>query len=359
MSRSQRRSPPFTGPARNASGTILQGFLRVTRLEVSIVIPTRNRSTLLALTLRSVLCQRNVDLEVVIVDEASTDDTPALLASVRDPRVRVIRHDTPRGVSTARNRGAAAAHADWIAFLDDDDLWAPNKLALQLEAARASGALWAYVGHININMHDVVTGGAPPLCPGALVEELPRHNVVPGGCSGVMVSRKGLAIAGMFDERLQALADWDLWLRLSHVGTPACVPQPLVAYRVHGQQMSLDTSRVEDDFRILSDRNPAASPAILYRYLGWWALRVKNHRGALQLFVRGWRQRRSDYSTAMLAADIASLCRDILEHRLHMRWPIVHSSAQLSEEHRAWRREGQAWIDRLVDGESVDSRGSE
>jgi glycosyltransferase involved in cell wall biosynthesis len=328
-------------------------------VEVSVVIPTRNRSTLLALTLRSVLCQRDVDLEVVIVDEASTDDTPAFLASVRDRRVRVIRHDSARGVSTARNHGAAAADADWIAFLDDDDLWAPNKLALQLQAARASSALWAYVGHININMHHVVTGGAPPLGPRALVEELPRHNVVPGGCSGVMVSKKGLAIAGMFDERLQPLADWDLWLRLSHAGAPACVPQPLVAYRVHGQQMSLDTSRVEAEFRILSERNPAASPGILYRYLGWWALRVKNHRGALQLFVRGWRQRRSDYSTAMLAADIASLSRDLLEHRLRMRWPMVRGSADLSDEHRAWRREGQVWIDRLVAGEGVGSRGSQ
>jgi glycosyltransferase involved in cell wall biosynthesis len=328
-------------------------------VEVSIVIPTRNRSTLLAMTLRSVLCQRDVDLEVVIVDEASTDDTPALLASVRDSRVRVIRHDTPRGVSTARNRGAAEAHADWIAFLDDDDLWAPNKLALQLQAARASGALWAYVGHININMHHVVTGGAPPLCPSALLEELPRHNVVPGGCSGVVVSKKALAIAGMFDARLQPLADWDLWLRLSHAGIPAWVPQPLVAYRVHGQQMSLDTARVEAEFRILSDRNPAANPAILYRYLGWWALRVKNHRGALQLFVRSWLQRRSEYSTAMLAADVASLSRDILEHRLRIRWPIVRGSAQLSEEHRAWRREGQAWIDRLVAGDGIDSCGIE
>jgi len=310
------------------------------------------------MTLRSVLRQRDVDLEVVIVDEASTDDTIKMLASVRDARVRVIRHDTPLGVSTARNRGASEARADWIAFLDDDDLWAPNKLALQLQAARASGALWAYVGHININMHHIVTGGAPPLPPSALLEELPRHNVVPGGCSGVVVSKKGLALAGMFDARLQPLADWDLWLRLSHAGMPACVPQPLVAYRVHGQQMSLDTPRIEAEFRILSERNPAANLAILYRYLGWWAFRVKNHRGALQLFVRGWRQRRREYTTAMFAADIASLSRDILEHRLRIRWPTVHGSAQLSEEHRAWRREGQNWIDRLVAGDVTDAQAT-
>jgi glycosyltransferase involved in cell wall biosynthesis len=101
-------------------------------MDVSVVVPTRNRSALLELTLRSVLCQRDVDLELIVVDEGSTDDTPTMLAAVADSRLRVIRNDTPRGVSAARNRGAASARADWVAFLDDDDLWAPDKLTRQL-----------------------------------------------------------------------------------------------------------------------------------------------------------------------------------------------------------------------------------
>ena len=109
-------------------------------MDVSVVVPTRNRSALLALTLHSVFRQQDVDLEVIVVDDASADDTAAVLRTIADPRLRLIRHETSQGVSAARNRGAAQARGEWIAFLDDDDLWAPAKLALQLRAARASGA---------------------------------------------------------------------------------------------------------------------------------------------------------------------------------------------------------------------------
>ena len=107
------------------------------------------------------------------MDEASTDDTPAVIASLGDPRIRVIRHSRAQGVSAARNRGVTEARADWIAFLDDDDLWAPTKLALQLRAARESRTSWVYVGHVNINVHYRVTGGEPPLAPDELVKQLP------------------------------------------------------------------------------------------------------------------------------------------------------------------------------------------
>jgi glycosyltransferase involved in cell wall biosynthesis len=319
-------------------------------MDVSVVVPTRNRSALLAITLRSALCQRDVDLEVIVVDEASTDDTPAVLAALGDPRIRLVRHDAPRGVSAARNHGVTEARGEWIAFLDDDDLWAPNKLALQLQAARESGMLWVYVGHVNNNIRHQVTGGAPPLAPDALVKQLPQHNMVPGGCSGVMVSKRALAVAGEFDPRLQPLADWDLWLRLAQVGLPAWVPRPLVAYRLHGRQMSLDASRVEAEFRMMADRNRAGNPAILYRYLGWWALRVKNHRDALRFFVRAWLQRRPDCTASVVAADLAFLGRDILEHRLRIRLPGSKTAGELIEEHESWRGEGQAWVDALVDG---------
>jgi glycosyltransferase involved in cell wall biosynthesis len=324
-------------------------------MDVSVVVPTRNRSTLLAMTLHSVLRQQGVDLEVIVVDEASTDDTPAVVASFRDPRIRVIHHDSPQGVSAARNRGMAEARAEWLAFLDDDDLWAPNKLTLQLQRARETGASWVYVGHVNINVHQRVTGGAPPLPPSALMEQLPQHNVVPGGCSGVIVSKRALRLAGPFDLRLQPLADWDLWLRLARTGVPACVSQPLVAYRLHGQQMSLAASRAEAEFRMLAGRNAEANPAIFYRYLGWWALRVKNHRGALRFFLRGGLQRRPEYRPSLVAADLASLGRDVFEHRLGINLPRLQRLAPMSEEYRSWRREGQVWVDALVNTQNIDS----
>ena len=287
--------------------------------------------------------QRDVDLEVIVVDEASSDDTLAVIASVGDPRIRVIRHERPQGVSAARNRGTAESRADWIAFLDDDDLWAPQKLAMQLKAARETGASWVYVGHVNINMGCHVTGGAPPLAPDGLMEQLPRHNVVPGGCSGVIATKRALGSAGLFDLRLQTLADWDLWIRLARGSSPACVSQPLVAYRLHGGQMSLDGSRAEAEFRIVAERNADADLAIMLRYLGWWALRVKNHRDAFRFFVRAWAQGRPG-RTGLAVADLLMLGRNLIEHRFGI--PVSHSGAD--PQHESWRADGQAWIDTLV-----------
>ena len=322
--------------------------------DVSVVVPTRNRSGLLAVTLRSALAQRGVDFEIVVVDEASTDDTQAVIDSFKDRRIRVIRHDTPRGVSVARNHGIDEARGAWLAFLDDDDLWAPDKLARQLSIARTSGAHWVYVGHVNINYRYRVFGGAPPLPPEALLSELPQQNVVPGGCSGVLVSREALERAGRFDEGFQPMADWDLWLRLARFGTPAHVPQPLVAYRLHGAQMSLNGARVEEEFWRLAERNPAANPALLLRYTGWSALKVQDYRSAVRYFVRAWLQRRPPYTATMFVPDLTAVARSIAEHRLGIPWPRFRDPSRSSDEHRAWRAEGQAWVDALVrSGEQV------
>src|ERR1044071_8329951 len=117
---------------------------------VSVIIPTRDRAHLLFRTLQSVLAQSIENLEVMVVDDGSVDANGAVAAAA-DPRVRVIRNQEPTGVSVARNRGIAAARGVWIAFCDDDDLWAPNKLQQQLNAADRAGANWAYAGDVNVD----------------------------------------------------------------------------------------------------------------------------------------------------------------------------------------------------------------
>src|SRR5918994_1592279 len=94
-------------------------------MKVSVVIPTHDRRVWLYLTLRSVLRQHHHDLEAIVVDDGSTDGTAQMLAEIADPRVRVMRHASPRGVGASRNHGAAGAKGEWIAFVDDDDVWAP------------------------------------------------------------------------------------------------------------------------------------------------------------------------------------------------------------------------------------------
>jgi glycosyltransferase involved in cell wall biosynthesis len=323
---------------------------------VSVIIPTRNRRGLLRLTLQSVLQQRAVAFEVVVVNDGSTDGSGEMVQRLQDPRVSLIEHETSRGVAAARNEGIAAARSEWIAFLDDDDLWAPDKLSLQLRAARDSGRSWVYVGHVNINGRNRVTGGDPPLDPEAVVRRLPRSNVVPGGCSGVMATKRAIQLAGNFDVQLQPLADWDLWLRLAKVGLPACVSRPLVAYSVHGFQMSLDAARVEAEFRILAARHGEGDRVVLYRYLGWWALRVKSHREALRFFARARLQNDPDYPIRVFGADLVAVARSLVDHRFWIR-SGRRSSGQDVGAHSSWRAEGQAWVTALVGDETMETDG--
>ena len=111
----------------------------MTAPQVSVAMPTRNRWPMLEQALRSALGQEAVELEVIVVDEASSDGTPERLDRIGDERVSFLRHDTPRGPAAARNAAIERARGEWIAFLDDDDLWAPGKLRTQLARAAAGG----------------------------------------------------------------------------------------------------------------------------------------------------------------------------------------------------------------------------
>ncbi|MEP7346769.1 MAG: glycosyltransferase family A protein, partial [Gemmatimonadaceae bacterium] len=191
---------------------------------VSVVIPTRDRSSLLARTLHSVLDQQGVDLRVIVVDDASSDDTPAMLARVGDDRLTVIRHTTPGGVSAARNAGIEASTGDWVAFLDDDDLWSPTKLKAQIEAADSTERVWAFSGSITFTEDGTMFFGEAPPPVDVIVASLRMRNCVPAGASNVVVRTSALRQSGGFDPSLRHLADWDLWIRLVRLGPPAPSP---------------------------------------------------------------------------------------------------------------------------------------
>ena len=147
--------------------------------------------------------------------------------------MRLIRHQRPQGVSAARNRGVAEAGGRWVAFLDDDDVWAPEKLASQLAAAERDDRAWAVTGAVSVDDGLRVLAGEPPLAPERIVADLDRYNSVPAGASNVLVRTELLAVTGGFDPRLRHMADWDLWIRLGRAGLPATVQRPLLAYRLH------------------------------------------------------------------------------------------------------------------------------
>jgi hypothetical protein len=259
----------------------------VSKPTVSIIVPTRNRSAMLAQALRCALGQRSVDVEVIVVDEASTDDTPRMLASIRDPRLRVLRHDTPKGVSTARNLAVDAARGEWLAFLDDDDLWAADKLACQLDAAATAGADWAYAGAVVIDLEGRILRGGPPPDPLTVVKLLPRYDVIPGGGSNVIMKRALWARTGGFDPRLRNTEDWELWLRLSKQGPPACASVPAVGRRLHGANSTLDVAEIVRGISLIQQMHQADPDwAMLHRWLAFSCLRAGLPGQAFREFAR-------------------------------------------------------------------------
>jgi glycosyltransferase involved in cell wall biosynthesis len=322
--------------------------------QVSVVVPTKDRDELLRQTLRTISWQQDVVFEAIVVDDGSADPglVRRIVADLDDPRFRLVRHDRSRGVSETRNHGLAETRAGWVAFCDDDDLWAPDKLAKQLEAAeRCPTAGWVYVGSVNITVGNQVVGGYPPPTPDEVAERLEESNIVPGGSSGVMARRALLVDVGGFDPALQPLADWDLWLRALEVASPACVGEPLVAYRVHATNMSLDTRRVEADFVTVARRYPRANPTVLNRYLGWWSIRVDRHVDAARYFLRAAAARDPRYPPQLVSRDLLYLGRHAAQKagaRLALSLSRTARQGRLGVEHAEWRSRGQHWVDELT-----------
>lgn len=213
---------------------------------VSVVIPAYNAEPFLRDALGSVLRQTLPPLEILVIDDGSRDDTGRVATSVEG--VRCIRQ-TNAGVSVARNRGIQEARGDFVALLDADDVWAPEKLSVQLEALRADQ--FAFSARTETDEHlqplRLVRGGFR----GSLLEGLLFHGNVVGTPSSVVAPRQALLDAGGFDPRLSMCADWDMWIRLATRLSGVYSDDSLVLYRVHGSSMSTNLRVYESDSRYM------------------------------------------------------------------------------------------------------------
>ena len=209
--------------------------------QVTVVIPTRDRPGLLAEAVECAVTQRGPTLEVVVVDDGSV--TPVTLwMDIR--AIIVLRLDESRGDAAARNTGLAAARGTWTAFLDDDDLWAPDKLLSQLQAVReVPGAGYAYCSAIELDGLGGVIKDHPAPDPAEILELLSRRNVMPAGSSNVIARTALLRELGGFDTSFANLSDWDMWLRLLHRGTRMS--------STVGQRAATTISKLSMSFRVL------------------------------------------------------------------------------------------------------------
>ena len=207
-------------------------------MKVSVVIPSYNRAEVLPRALDSVLAQRLPAAEIILVDDASDDETERLIES-RYPQIRYLRLAENRGVSAARNLGMAEAEGDWIALLDSDDAWLPGKLQAQKDLIEAhphlrlchSEEIWIRNGRrVNPMRKHAKSGGR------IFFQCLPRCVISP---SAVLLRRDLLEDYGGFDEDLPACEDYDLWLRICAREPVLFVPEPqIVKYGGHDDQLS-------------------------------------------------------------------------------------------------------------------------
>jgi teichuronic acid biosynthesis glycosyltransferase TuaG len=211
---------------------------------VSIVVPTYNQAALLNDALASIVAQTRGDWEVEVVDNNSRDDTQAVIAAFADPRIRVSTIDNRGIIAASRNQAIRHARGEWIAFLDSDDTWMAEKLALSLTAADANTDLVCHREHTVRDGQILRTSSRPD-------DSWPtyRNLLVKGNCfspSAVMVRRNRLIDVGGFSEapEIATCEDYDLWLKLAAQGARVKFIEPVLStYRLHEANASASVER--------------------------------------------------------------------------------------------------------------------
>jgi glycosyltransferase involved in cell wall biosynthesis len=242
---------------------------------VSVIIPCLNREALIGKAIESALRQTHDNLEIIVINDGSTDGTEeAVRRYTHNSKVRYFKHEMNKGIPAARNTGIRNSRGDYVAFLDSDDTWLPNKVEIQLRAFAQDprgevGMVWTDAYYV-----DEAEGGKirtsnlilpddfALLTNDKVLKLLFMRNFVLGGTS--MVRQCCFERVGLLDEELRGGADdYDLWLRLAPCYRFAYVPIPLTTIRLHGGNHSSVQGNNGDALVIVKkavERNPELAP---------------------------------------------------------------------------------------------------
>ena len=210
---------------------------------VSVVVTTYNRPDKLIGSVESVLKQTYDKIEIIVVDDGSKIPIEPLLLDTFGPKVRCITHARNFGAPKARNTGIDNSSGEFIAFLDDDDIWAQDKLLKQIQlfeqCDQSVGLVYSGFSYVN--------GGVEclrnfPVLRGDVFKDLLMRNFI-GSCSIPLIRRVCFDKVGTFDESFKSFQDWDMWLRILQVFRADFVNEILVFREAHGEQITSDLSR--------------------------------------------------------------------------------------------------------------------
>ena len=234
------------------------------RPKVSVVVPAYNALAFLPQALESALAQTFTDFEIFVVDDGSSDQTSSWLSKLNDPRVRYL-SQTNSGQSGARNTGIVNTSGKYVAFLDADDLWAPDKLEKQIAYLDANPDTGLIHTSIELISHDgqrldksIVAHGQ-----GNLWREFISYNpyfLILCGSTPV-VRRICFKTAGMFDPTLRTHEDWEMWIRIAQQYPFATLREPLVLYRQHDASVSRNHAAMGSAANAIIEKVYKAVPA--------------------------------------------------------------------------------------------------
>lgn len=315
---------------------------------VSVIVPTYNRARTLKRAVNSILFQSYVDLEVIIVDDGSTDGTDELVKSFTDPRVRYVRLGGNSGACRARNAGLAVARGAYIAFQDSDDEWLAGKLERQMEAAKKAEAIdpavcvfHTKIMYVREGTHN--NGGHLVLCVPSLSEGLCRQELQRAIHQDSLISTQTLLLTRAalekivgFDEALVNNNDWDFAIRLVENSLPIFIDEPLVMTYLQSDSISILSRRgARSQLRIALKllNNPAAERGVVAVHLsriGWWISKLGHPRLGHRLLVRSAKLNGSDWKTwARLAATQALIQRSrFTSERVEFAQPVLRVGTQ-------------------------------
>jgi len=222
--------------------------------KISIIMPVYNGASFIGDSIHSVLAQTHQDWELIIIDDGSTDGSRKIVESFKDARIQYDYQENA-GVSAARNKAIRLSQGKWLAFIDADDVWLPEKLSAQLPFCSSSDLVFSDCYFIKEGTQTTELFSASSSIPAnrdpGLSYLLSHNNFIP--LLTVIAKKESVVAAGMFDHGIKHGEDFDLWLRMKAQGAQfAYIGRPLGAYRVHPSSASSDYGKmIYGDYALL------------------------------------------------------------------------------------------------------------